>query len=66
MRAFIRMRQLLTSQKGLMQKILAMEKKYDKQFKEVFQVIYLLMKEEENPKHQIGFNDTQKVKGRKL
>jgi len=38
-----------------MEKILAMEKKYDKQFKAVFQAIYQLMKEEEKPKKQIGF-----------
>lgn len=55
--AFIRMRQMLASQKGLMQKILAMEKKYDKQFKAVFDAIRYLMKEEEKPKRQIGFND---------
>ena len=55
MRAFIRMRQLLTSQKGLMQKILAMEKKYDENFQIVFRAIRQLMKEEERPKHQIGF-----------
>ena len=36
MRAFVRMRQLLASHKGLMQKILDMEKKYDKQFQVVF------------------------------
>ena len=55
MRAFIRMRQLLASQKGLMAKILSMEKKYDKQFKIVFQAIYKLMEEEEKPKREIGF-----------
>ena len=55
MRAFVRMRQLLASHKGLMEKILAMEKKYDKQFKAVFQAIYQLMEEEEKPKKQIGF-----------
>jgi len=55
MRAFIRMRQLLASQKGLMQKILAMEKKYDENFQIVFRAIRQLMKEEEKPKHQIGF-----------
>ena len=33
MRAFIRMRQLLASNKGMMEKILSMEKKYDEQFK---------------------------------
>ncbi len=55
MRAFIRMRQLLASNKGLMEKILSMEKRYDEQFKKVFQAIYQLMIEEEKPKHQIGF-----------
>ena len=55
MRAFIWMRQLLASQKGLMEKILAMEKKYDEKFKLVFKAIYQLMEEEEKPKHQIGF-----------
>ena len=60
-RAFIRMRQLLASQKGLMEKILAMEKKYDKQFKAVFEAFRQLMIEEEKPKHQIGFKtDDQK------
>ena len=49
MRAFVRMRQLLASQRGLMQKILAMEKKYDKQFKIVFQAIYQLMRKKKNP-----------------
>ena len=55
MDAFVRMRQLIASQTGLMQKILAMEKKYDKQFKIVFQAIYKLMDAEEKPKRQIGF-----------
>ena len=56
MRAFVRMRQLLASHKGLMEKILTMEKKYDKQFKIVFEAIYQLMEEEEEkPKRQIGF-----------
>ena len=55
MDAFVRMRQLIASQTGLMRKILAMEKKYDKQFKIVFQAIYKLMDEEEKPRRQIGF-----------
>jgi len=59
-RAFIRMRQLLASQKGLMEKILAMEKKYDEQFQIVFEAIRQLMKEEEKPKHQIGFRTGKK------
>lgn len=59
MRAFVRMRQLLASYKGLMDKILTMEKKYDKQFKIVFEAIYQLMKEEETPKRQIGFKSDE-------
>ena len=55
MRAFVRMRQLLASHKGLMQKILDMEKKYDKQFQVVFKALKQLMVEEEKPKLQIGF-----------
>ena len=55
MDAFVRMRQLIASHKGLMEKILVMEKKYDKQFKIVFQAIYQLMQVEEEPKKQIGF-----------
>ena len=60
MRAFVRMRQLLASHKGLMEKILTMEKKYDKQFKIVFEAIYQLMKEEEKPKHQIGVHNRRR------
>ena len=55
MRTFTRMRQMLASNKGLMEKILAMEKKYDKNFQIVFRAIQQLMEEEEKPKHQIGF-----------
>lgn len=55
MRAFVRMRQLLASHKGLMQKISDMEKKYDKQFQVVFKALKQLMVEEEKPRPQIGF-----------
>ena len=55
MRAFVRMRQLLASHKGLMQKISDMEKKYDKQFQVVFKALKQLMVEEEKPRSQIGF-----------
>ena len=55
MDAFVKMRQLIASHRGLMGKILTMEKKYDKQFKAVFQAIYQLMRVEEEPKKQIGF-----------
>lgn len=59
MRAFVRMRQLLASHKGLMDKILTMEKKYDKQFKTVFEAIYQLMRVEEKPKQKIGFKSDE-------
>ncbi len=49
------MRQLLASHKGLMEKILAMEEKYDEKFQIIFKAIYRLVEEEEKPKHQIGF-----------
>ena len=56
MRAFVHMRQLIASQRGLMQKILVMEKKYDKQFKIVFDAIYQLMAvSEKSRRRQIGF-----------
>lgn len=56
MRAFVHMRQLIASQRGLMQKILVMEKRYDKQFKVVFDAIYRLMAvSEKSRRRQIGF-----------
>ncbi|MCH7773849.1 MAG: ORF6N domain-containing protein, partial [Bacteroidetes bacterium] len=56
MRAFVQMRQLLASQKGLMRKILDMETKYDAQFKIVFTAIRQLMEPPKaKPKHRIGF-----------
>lgn len=59
-RAFVHMRQLIASQRGLMQKFLAMEKKYDKQFKIVFEAIRQLM-EPPQPKQkgEIGFRSTK-------
>ena len=60
MDAFVRMRQLIASHKGLLEKILAMEKKYDKNFRVVFRAIQLLAEEEEKPKHQIGFRTGEK------
>ena len=62
MRTFVRMRQLLASHKGLMEKILVMEKKYDEQFKVIFQAIAQLIEEEEKPKHQIGFTTDKEDK----
>jgi hypothetical protein len=55
MRAFVRLREMLASHKDLEHKLLALEKKYDKQFKVVFDAIRALMSEEKRPKRKIGF-----------
>ena len=56
MRAFVRMRALIESNKVLAKKITALENKYDKQFATVFQAIYELMDDgEKKPKRKIGF-----------
>jgi hypothetical protein len=59
MRAFIHLRQMLASHVDLQRKLDALEKKYDAQFSEVFEVIRQLMKPEEPPKRAIGFRKGQ-------
>ena len=54
-RAFIKMREMLVSHKDLDHKLATLEKKYDKQFKVVFDAIRALMREEEKPNKKIGF-----------
>ena len=55
MRAFIRLRQMLASHVELAQKLDALEKKYDAQFKEVFEAIRQLMAPPEPKRRPIGF-----------
>jgi uncharacterized membrane protein len=55
MRAFVKMRQMLATHKGLKKKIEKMESKYDEQFKMVFEAIRQLLEEDEKPKRKIGF-----------
>ena len=55
-RAFVRLRQLLSSNAELARKLEAMEKKYDAQFKVVFDAIRQLMSPPENKKREIGFH----------
>jgi len=55
MRAFIKMRQICISHEGLKQKIIAMERKYDKQFQIVFEAIKQLLEEDQKPKRKIGY-----------
>jgi hypothetical protein len=56
MRAFVRLRELLTTHKDLARKLAALERKYDAQFKVVFDAIRELMTPAAPPpRRQIGF-----------
>ena len=55
MRAFVRLRRILASHADLARKLEALEKKYDAQFKVVFDAIRQLMKPPESKKRPIGF-----------
>jgi hypothetical protein len=55
MRAFSKLRELAVAHKDLRQKIAQMEKKYDHQFKIVFEAIRRLLDPPEKPKEPIGF-----------
>ena len=55
MRAFVRLREMISSHKDLERKLAALENKYDEQFKVVFDAIRALMKETEKPRKRIGF-----------
>ena len=55
MRAFVRLRRILASHADLARKLDALEKKYDAQFKVVFDAIRELMKPPESKKRPIGF-----------
>ncbi len=55
MRAFVLMRQVLSSHEELKQKIEDMEFRYDEQFQVMFMAIHQLIAEEEKPKRRIGF-----------
>jgi hypothetical protein len=58
MRAFVKLRALLADNDRLARKLRAMEKKYDGQFKIVFDAIRAMMEPEEEPKKsRIGFRD---------
>ena len=59
-RTFIRLRQMLTSNAEIARKLVALEKKYDSQFKIVFDAIRQLMTPPETKKKPIGFRPTGK------
>jgi ORF6N domain. len=55
MRAFVRLRRMLSDNAELSRKLASLERKYDEQFKVVFDAIRALMKVDEKPKRKIGF-----------
>lgn len=54
-RAFVHLRRMISSSDNLRKKIEDMEKRYDKQFKIVFDALRELLRKESNPKKKIGF-----------
>jgi hypothetical protein len=56
MRAFVQLRQLLSSNADLAWKLADLERKYDAQFKTVFDAIRQLMAPSAHPRRQIGFH----------
>lgn len=55
MRAFVKLRELMLTHKDLARKLESLEKKYDSQFKTVFDAIKQLMTPTIKEKHKIGF-----------
>lgn len=55
MRTFVKLREMLASNKELAKRLEAMESKYDNQFKVVFDAIRALMTVPDKPKGNIGF-----------
>ena len=55
MRAFVRLREMIATHKDLARKLEALEKRYDAQFRVVFDAIRELMKPPESKKRKIGF-----------
>lgn len=56
MRTFTKLKEIIMTHKDLQKKIEDMERKYDQQFKVVFDAIKQLLTPPEKPKRQIGFH----------
>jgi ORF6N domain len=67
-RAFVRLRQMIATSAELSRKLATLEKKYDAQFKAVFDAIRALMDEKTviPPSREIGYHTTLKKKAEKL
>jgi len=60
MRAFVRLRQMLATNVNLERRLNELERKYDSQFKVVFDAIRHLMAAPEKPSKKIGFQLREK------
>ena len=60
MRTFVKLREMLATHKDLSRKLAALERKYDRQFKVVFDAIRELMTPPEKPRRKIGFDAGRK------
>jgi hypothetical protein len=62
MRTFTRLRKMIDSHEDLKSKIEGMEKKYDDQFRIVFEAITQLLEVDEKPKKKIGYLKERQAK----
>jgi chromosome condensin MukBEF ATPase and DNA-binding subunit MukB len=58
MRAFVRMREMVTGHADLVRRLDELEKRYDQQFGAVFEAIRALISEEIQPWKRIGFHSS--------
>jgi hypothetical protein len=56
MRTFAKLREILANHESLRLKLEDMEKRYDEQFRSVFDALRRLIAEDEEPKNEIGFH----------
>jgi DnaJ-domain-containing protein 1 len=61
MRAFVKLREIIASNKALAKRLDELESKYDEQFKAVFDAIRELMTPPEPKKRKIGFRREKEV-----
>ncbi len=54
-RTFTKLRQMISSHKNFQKKLESMEKRYDEQFRVVFEAIQQLLKEDAKPVKKVGF-----------
>jgi len=60
-RTFIKIRELLATNEALQRKIMQMEKKYDSKIKKIFDILQLLLADENKSGNEIGFKSPEIV-----